>query len=269
KEENEIVDEGSKSSDKPKKAPMIKALFKPLLIVVLLAAVLVATAIALKTAGIIDLTKILPFDALTGGQTQTATAPAPVNPLLEKALAQAQKEKDIKPEIIFFTRTYSNKNGSKTIENQIINMAAKMKGDTNLIEWNATKVSDDIYAVHAIVPVPSKQSKINYIFEVDYIKKTMKPLNTQAKDVLDNLFEIITPKKAPVPKKTAAKTRRYSRTSRKTIQKPVKKIAKPAVKKKVVTPQPADEDEYIYEDEYEDDTELDDYILPGVPAFGN
>ncbi|MEA3306995.1 MAG: hypothetical protein U9Q34_04330 [Elusimicrobiota bacterium] len=262
KSETEISDEGSNSADKAKKPSKLKALARPLITVVLLAAVLVATAIALKKAGIIDFTKMLPFAALTGGQSQT---PAPVQ-VPEKLPPQVKEEKDIKPEIIFFTRTYSNKNGSKTIENQIINMAAQMKADTNLIEWQATKITEGVYAVHAIVPVPSKQSKINYIFEVDYNKKTMKPLNTQAKTVLDNLFKIIKPKKKAAPKKKRARNTRKSSRKKQTYKKPVKKTVKPKVKKPVA-PKPAEDDyEYVYEDEYEDEG---DYILPGVPAFGN
>jgi hypothetical protein len=268
KDKNEIVDEGVKATDKQKKAPFIKALIKPILTVVLLAAVLVATAIALKQTGIIDLTKMLPLPAaLTGGEPKPEPTPA-INPLLEKAISQEPEVKDIKPEIIFFTRTYSNKNGSKTIENQIINTATKMKGDTNLIAWQATKVSEGIYAVYATVPVPSKNSKINYIFEIDYTKKTMKPLNTQAKNILDNLFKIIKPKKKPVQKKRAMKSRKSSRSKR-TSRKPVKKIIKPIAKKPAVKKAAPidDEYEYVYEDEEEDSE--DDYILPGVPAFGD
>ncbi len=263
KEKNEIIDEGEKAKDDPKKESRIKTLIKPLITVVLLAAVLVATAIALKQAGIIDLTKILPLPAaLTGDEPQIEPTPTPINQAQGQDIFAKKEVKDIKPEIIFFTRTYSNKNGSKTIENQIIDNATKMKGDPNLIEWQATKVSEGVYTVHATVPVPSKQTKINYIFEINYNKKTMKPLNTQAKNILDNLFEIIKPKKKAAPKKRAAKSRKSSGTKR-TYKKPAKKsVRKPVVKESV----PDDEYEYVYEDEEEDDFE-DDFILPGVPGL--
>ncbi len=61
--------------------------------VVLLTAVLVATAIALKQTGIIDLTKILPLPAaLTGEESQVEPTPA-INPVLEKAISQAPEIK--------------------------------------------------------------------------------------------------------------------------------------------------------------------------------
>jgi len=61
--------------------------------VVLLTAVLVATAIALKQTGIIDLTKILPLPAaLTGEEPQVEPTPA-INPVLEKAISQAPEIK--------------------------------------------------------------------------------------------------------------------------------------------------------------------------------
>ena len=265
KEKNKIIDEGEKRDEKSKKPSLIKALFKSLLTVILLAAVLVISAIALKQAGIIDLAKILPFTFLTEEKTQTYNT-APASQTVEK---NPLPQRDMNPEIIFFTKTYSNKTGTKNIENQIILIAGKLKGDTDSIEWQANKISGNIYMVNAAVPVPSKQSKIDYDFETDYIEKTVKPLNTQAKNVLDNLIDVIKPKKKPMKSKKRAL--KYGKSSRKkrTYAKSSKKIIKPAAKKPVVKePVPEDDEyEYVYEDVENDETETEQYILPGMPGF--
>ncbi|MCG2726343.1 MAG: hypothetical protein L6420_08875 [Elusimicrobia bacterium] len=252
KEKDKIIDEGEKSDKKLKKTSLVKALVKPLMTIVLLAAILVASAIALKQAGIIDLAKMLPFAYFNGEQTQTDNISS-VSQAIEEKPPQIQEQPDISPEIIFFTRTYSNKTGTKTIENQIISAADKMKGDTNLIEWQAIKIAEGIYTVNASVPVTSAHSKIDYNFETDYIKKTIKPLNAQAKNILDNLFEIIK------PKKKAIKTARTNRASKK----PEPNTKKPIVEKQVIE----DDDEYEYV--YEDEEDSEQYIMPGMPTLGD
>lgn len=249
--EEKTVDD-AKDEPKAKKSNMVKKILKAIFTISLIIAVLAVAAIALKKAGIIDITKILPIPFLTESKSLQITE-LPVQPLLSVKQIPIQQERDLKPEIIFFTKTFSVKNGEKTLENQIIKQAAKEKIDTTLIKWEALKVSEKIYKVNAIAPLP-EGFKITYKFEVDYAAKTIKPMNAQGKTAFDNLSEVIKPKKRlPSKKKTVSRKKR----------KPA-----PAPKKVVVKePEPEidDEYEYIEEEEYDDD----EYMLPGMPGFGD
>lgn len=241
KEENQIVDEGS---DQKGKSPVFKKILKIFLGMILVAGILIAGVIILRNLNIIDLTRFLPSSGQTSVQQTQAPAPVPSEP-------------DITPEVVYFARTFSGKNKTGTLENEILKDAVLKNADANSLHWTAVKSTGPLYSVKASMSVIGGNGTLSYEFEANYANMTLKPANAAAAGVFSGLMSEKPPKppenKKPeraAPKKQAVKTQK-----KKPVQKPKKTVSKPAKKA-----EPVEEYEYVVEE--------DDFLLPGVPMPG-
>ncbi|MEK7721442.1 MAG: hypothetical protein AAB359_03535, partial [Elusimicrobiota bacterium] len=236
----EIADTGSKSS---KIGPTLKKVFRFILTLVLLAAVLLGTVIGLKNFGVFDATKFIPFPlpfvvAPPAQPQQSATAAEQASVAIQEQvqLAAAQpapvQQGDVTPEIIYLARTFKLKPGGLSLENKIYEHAGKAGGNFNRTGWEVRPATEGIFEITAIIP--TKTDNLTYTFLVDRAKKTVLPSNDAGKAAFDALAgeaESKPPRKAS--KKKAG----------------VKQTPRPQAKKAAPKKQAAPEEEYEYVEE--------------------
>ena len=266
----EIADTGSKPS---RIVPALKKIFKFLITLVLLAAVLVGAVIGLKNFGVFDATKFIPFPipfisapaqpqetadaaAQAAGQEQgqqqgqagttapTAEEQEALRKVMSEKAAQEQTplktmQPDVAPEIIYITRTFKLKPAGQILENKIFEHAAKAGGDFSRTGWEVRQAAGGMFEI--VATIPAKTGNLTYTYIVDREKKTVQPSNEAGKAAYDTLG-IETPQQKP-PKKSA---------KQRGAAKPAPKAAaKKAAPKKAAEP----EEEYEYEYVEDDGTE--------------
>ncbi|MBI4656575.1 MAG: hypothetical protein HY746_07505 [Elusimicrobia bacterium] len=287
---DEIKDEGTKA----KKRSVIKVIFKGLLSMILLIGVATTASIALKQAGIFDVTKFvdltqfsrIPFmNFITGKPAAARTEPEPEIPA------------DLSNEVILFAKSYSITPEGPFLEALIQADAREKKTDPDLATWSAAPLAGMSYEVLIKIPMPDMKTQISYAFEVDYDKKIIKPLDEYARKIMDLLAvkkEDLKPANAPsgLPQATAKEGTPAKETHKPMTARPGKgktsKLkgkgkrtpAKTGAKTQALPQKPAkqiqaeDEDyEYVYVDEDEAGAseneqsagEEEEYILPGIP----
>jgi len=214
-----IVDHGSKPS---KIGSFItgffKKLFKLVVTLVLLAAVLLVTVFALKTGGVFDATKFIPFKIpfLTSPASSATGAGAsqafetPKEPAQAQAAAQpqaaaqteAKKEPDVSPEVIYFLRYYAPRAGGPKLEDKITEIAVAAGATYNPANWQAHSTGPDMYEASA--SVPAKGGNVTFTYTVDYAKKTITPSDAQGKAAYDALTKGGAPRKGGKRSKRSA-----------------------------------------------------------------
>ncbi|MGD9642029.1 MAG: hypothetical protein AB7V08_04735 [Elusimicrobiales bacterium] len=239
----------------------LKKVFKLILTLALLAAVLLGTVIGLKTFGIFDATMFIPFPlpfvsapqqpaqaeagALPGGQgaapeqagqpagesAQAAPAAQPVPAAETKSPEQAVQ--DAAPEVTYIARTFKTASGA-SLENRVYDHATKAGGNPNNTAWEVRAAPEGKFEIDAVIP--SRTGKLTYTFLVDRAQKTVSPINDAAMAALAA---------APPARKSAAKKAPAKRPA-------VQKTApKPAPKPAPAAEGTEEEYEYVYEDEIE------------------
>lgn len=275
------ISEPKKEEPKKEAGPSVigkimKLALKGLLAVLLIAGIAVALSLALRSAGIIDITGYIPFippakkaankppeKELFQVQTSTSAPAAEISTQSVSAVPPAQQGKDFSEEAVYFARTYVRPGESKSLETLIIENASAQKLDAKSITWKARKMDENIY--HVFAEFPGKKEPVDYVFEVNYKDKSIRPSNDWAslvmiadadpnapKDVNIKAVPPVSVKGAVRPKKTAKHP------------KAVKTAAKPAAKKEEAkgADKPKEDEEYVYEYEDEGDQE---YLMPGIP----
>ena len=252
-----IVDQGS-----GKKSSRIAGLIKKVFItLILLAAVAVGAAFALKSAGVFDITRFLPFPVPFLSAPQPAETPAPPPFQAGEALPQqgsqratapqpAPAKKDLSPEIIFIGRTFATKASGATLENRIYEDAAGRNGDSNRTTWQVKELPDGMYELDAVIPSLDRASQLVYSYKVDYAKKTVAPLDNMSAKPLGPIL-----KKNQAPRQIKSQMKKARQGAAASKEKQPKPAVNQAVKQvsKQVKGKPAaaadDEYEYVYEDE--------------------
>lgn len=278
-----------------KKKIDIGSFFRPVLKIflslILIAAIAIAASLALRSAGIIDLTVYMPFIPPAKKAKNEISDNNSVTPPLVSNAAQGLEVsttavlpviKDLSEEVIYFVRTYVKEGGDKTIENIVIEHAQKNKLDSNAITWKASKMTDEIYNVFA--EFSTEKMPVHYLFEVDYKNKKIRPANDLAGYIIGPDEGMDLAKKQSLDKKTVTdndshKKSEFLPANKKAAVKNRTKSGSKKAKKKVVKSLPlqekktedkknntnlkeTDEEEYVYE--YEDDGEQE-YLMPGIP----
>ena len=244
-----IVDKGS-SGVASMLSGIVKKLPRIIVTLVLLASVPVVAAFVLRQLGILDVTRALPFRIpFLHAPPEKRAAGAPVPQPSQQADAvptpapAASPEKDLSPEIIYIGRTFSLKAGGSTLENKIQEDAAAQNGDFNKTVWQVGKIRDGVFELTGAVPVSGGAEQLTYRYEVDYVRRTVTPLNGTAQKPMNALIrekDLSERTQAPRIGKTgkvpgaAADAKRPKQTAKR-------------VKAKVTAPD--DEYEYAYEEE--------------------
>jgi len=270
----EATDQGSsgKASKFAAIGGILKKIFKLLITLVLLTAVLGVAAYALKNYGIFDVTKFLPFqvpylsstqteapgeagqastaanaqafpqsgearpaDQTAAQGTQAQTKPAVEAPATPQA---APAKKDLSDEIIYIGRTYALKADGSTLENMIEKDAAAKRGDFNRITWEVKEMADGMFQLSGHVPLTGKSGQVVYSYQVDYARKSVKALDEMSKKPLDALI------KGPASLKPA-QTKKGRAAAGAKQPRPAAKSAKAAKAK----PAADEEYEYVYEED--------------------
>jgi len=250
----ENIDEKPKSKISTFLLKIIKVIFKIVFVIILVAAIIGVTIFALKQADIIDLTKFIPLVYFSQkGQNQTQENPQEVFSSTQNVVSSSQSiisvqnvepPKDLSDEVIYFSRTYTPNNGNISIENSILSIAKKNKWKTQAISWEAKLKEGSIYSVNCIIP--SRKGKNEFLFEIDYTAKNIKPINELAKYALDNLIPIKQEKKA---NKTKQNKKSYT-----------------PPKKEIKNEEQGEDEEYVYEYVDEDEANKEqEYVMPGIP----
>ena len=248
----EIVDQGGSKSSKIGSA--VKKLFKLLLTLALLAAVLLGAVIGLKRAGVFDATVYIPFPVPFAGASAAKEQPAPeafsAQPAQPQAGAQpaaqpagqpaAQPEvqaqaktPDLSPQIIYFTRTYHATPSGPNLENKISEISAAAGGDYGQVNWQVKQGGDGIFEIAAMIP--SKTGDLAYTFIVDYNKKSLLPADDAGKAAFAALS---------APARRAKASGRVKKQPAAAKARPKKAAAKGSKAAKT-----ADEYEYVYEED--------------------
>ncbi len=252
-----IVDHGSRGKSSGL-GGLIKKIFGFLFILVALAAILGGGIFALKAFGGPDFTSALPFmSAIFGEALGESKTELPAQPLatqgVEAAGSTAQSpqapspaqaapaKKDLTPEIIYFGRSYSPKQGAGTLENKIFEDAVFKKGNFNKTAWQARELPNGMFELAANIPLLGNTGQLSYRYEVDYANKSIRPLDAMAQKPLDAL---ISPKQV---KAAPAKGRKKSSPPALKAKPAAKRGAAPAAAKPAATDD--EEYEYVYEDE--------------------
>ena len=258
----EIVDQGS-SGTASMIFGIIKKILKPIILLILLAALSGGAVFALKYFGIFDVTKFLPFPVpfLSAPQAvetpapepfQTGEAQAPQATQPAPSLQAAALKKDLSPEIIFIGRTFAAKAGGTTLENKIYEDAVTRKGDFNSTTWQVKELPNGMFELNAVIPLLDKTGQLIYSYEVDYAKKNVQPLDDASAKPLD---AILKENKLPRQNKGQNNMGRQVNKAPALKGKQPKAAAKPAAKQgtkqiKGKTAAAADDEyEYVYEDE--------------------
>ncbi|MDO8802836.1 MAG: hypothetical protein Q7R35_00250 [Elusimicrobiota bacterium] len=244
--------------------PMLKKVFKLIVTLVLLVAVLLGAVIMMKNLGVFDATKFIPFPLPFTGAKPAQQEPAaefeqktpaqqpeqketpppageqkPEQPQAIKDQAQqkaAQQDAAATPEIIFITRTYKLKPAGQILESKIDAHSAKAGGNYSRVKWEVRPASEEgTFEIDAIIP--AKTGSLTYTFLVDRAKKSVSPSNEDGKAAFNALA-------GDAAKKPSAK----NPAKQKAAVKPAAKPKKAAGKKKVA---PEEEYEYVEEDESE------------------
>ena len=248
-----ITDQGS-SGKTSKLIAVMKKIVRLLLTLVLLAAVLGGAAFYLKQFGVFDVTKFLPFRIPYLSSPQAEPEIAAPQPFPEEAQAVAKEtgqtgeaqqapaeppKKELSPEIIYIGRTYTAKPGGETLENMIYRDAAVRKGDFNKTTWQVKELSGSMFELDGVMPLKDNSGQLVYRYEVDYARKSVKPLDGMSKKPMDALLNV---RAAAQPDRSKTKKGRKAAgaATRPAAAKPAK--AKPA-------PPADDEYEYVYEEE--------------------
>ncbi len=272
--------------------PVFKTVLKAVLSIILAAGIGIAMSLALRSAGIIDLTVYMPFvppakKAKNEGGSKNITPPPVSQPSqgVEVSTASASSaSKDLSDEAVYFVRTYIKEGTDKTIENLVIEHAQKSSLDSKAITWRAQKMTEDNYNVFA--EFPGGKMPVYYLFEVDYKNKKIRPSNDLAGYIIE-ADEGTAPPKQSLDKKTVVVNEpqkkaenpqsgkvspKKAKTKTKNIHGENKQAVKPAQEKKAEEKKPetkpeskpkeSDEEEYVYE--YEDEGEQE-YLMPGIP----
>ncbi|PKM97710.1 MAG: hypothetical protein CVU79_06855 [Elusimicrobia bacterium HGW-Elusimicrobia-3] len=243
----------------------LKKVFKLILTLVLLVAVLLGAVIGLKTFGIFDATVFIPFplpfvsapqqsEPAGAGELQEGAAPEqPGQPAADGTQAAAEQQpateaeikaqeeaarqqaaKDAAPEITYITRTFKPDASGASLENKVYAHATKAGGNPNSTAWEVRTAPEGMFEIDAVIP--SRTGNLTYTFVVDRARKSVAPVNDAAKAAFAP--------PPPVRKKAARKP---------AVRRPA--APKPAVK---AAPKPApvpieagEEYEYVYEDELE------------------
>lgn len=244
---------------------IFKIIFKSILVLILILAIAGVTIFALKQAEIIDLTKFIPIPFISSSnkentsenqnQTQTQEIVKSTENIISISTptpgptkVSEEKPKDLSEEVVYFTRTYTPDEKGISLENSIISIAKKYRWKYQAISWQGKMKENNIYSI--ICELPTKKGKANFLFEVDYSSKTIKPLNNYAKLALDSLT---------IKKQLSEKTEKNNIKSSKKSQK--------NTKKEDIKSKQSEDEEYVYEyvDEDEVKPQEQEYILPGVP----
>lgn len=260
KNPEEMVDQGGKSSKAGAAiVKLCKVAFKGILTVVLLAAVLAGAVIGLKTSGIFDATRFIPFQLpFLAGPAQTPAAPPAPLAAAKPATSQAQqpqaaqgaapaeqpkaeeKEPQIAPEIVYFIRNYKLRPNGASLEDTIYADAAKTGGASSGLSWKVRSTGKDTYEVKALVP--SSGGQASYGYSVDYAAKQILPIDESGKTA----FEAMIQENNVATKRAAPKSRGKAAARRQQAKAPAQHSKKaPAAAKGA----PADEYEYVYEDD--------------------
>ena len=189
-----ILDQGKKSSKiGGMLGTVVKKFFKFVMTIALLAAVALVSVIGLKTAGVFDATKFIPFPlpfiTKTAPAAEKAAEAVPQAPAQEQPAPdlkqEAPKEADISPEIVYFARNYTAAPGGARLEDKISEITAAAGGTYNPANWQTNKSGPDMYETAAVIPV--KGGKITFTFIVDYAKKSLIPADPTGKAAFDAL----------------------------------------------------------------------------------
>ncbi|GAB4029395.1 MAG: hypothetical protein Fur0012_03700 [Elusimicrobiota bacterium] len=255
---------------------IMKIALKVILSVLLIAGIFIALSLALRSAGIIDVTGYMPFippakkaankaseKELFQVQPSTFALQAEISTQSVSAESVVQQGKDLSEEVVYFARTYVRPKESKSLENLIIENAVAQKLDAKSITWKARKMDENVY--HVFAEFPGKKEPVDYVFEVNYKDKSVRPSNDWASLVMiadadPNAPKDVAIKAVPaVSVKGAAKAKKGSKQ-----RKASKPVTKPAAKKEETKPadKPKEDEEYVYE--YEDEGEQE-YLMPGIP----
>lgn len=251
-----IEDTGSNRSSKL--AGLFKKLFKFLVTLLLLGAVLLGGVIFLKKFNIFDATAFVPFplpfigaeapaqpaeQPAAEGQLPPELAQAAKDQAAQSAQAPAQAQpRDLSPEIVYFTRTYKPSPSGPSLEDKLADMAMAEGADYAKVDWKVKLGTENIYEISAVMPI--KGGSVTYTFVADYAKKTLMPGDARGTAVLDALLGKPYPSKTVKPAKGQPQGRRKAPQVKR--QAAAAKRAAPAAKKAA----PAeDEYEYVYEDE--------------------
>lgn len=189
-----ILDQGKKSSKiGGMLGSVVKKFFKLVMTIALLAAVALVSVIGLKTAGVFDATKFIPFPlpfltkpapAAEKPAEAAPEAPAQGQPAPEMK-QEAPKEADISPEIVYFARNYTAAPGGARLEDKISEITAAAGGTYNPANWQTNKSGPDMYETAAVIPV--KGGKITFTFIVDHAKRTLLPADPTGKAAFEAL----------------------------------------------------------------------------------
>ena len=253
----EIVDQAPKVSAMAKIGPVLKKVFKGVMTLALLAAVLLGAVIMLKNLQIFDATGFLPFklpfvayesaqpaeDPAAQAQAQ-ADADAQAKALAAmaaeegKPAAQAQPEPmpERAPEVIYFTRTFKLRADGPSLEDKISEHSAKAGGDYNRASWQVKQAVPGIYEIAGVVP--SKAGDLLYTFTVNLDEKVLTPADDPGKAAYAALAAASAPK--------AGARKKGARGAARQDAKPQPKKAAP---KKVTPAASEDEYEYVYEED--------------------
>ncbi len=279
------ADNQKKESVPSDKGKVVKLILKTVFGIILFVGILIALSLALRSAGIIDITRYIPFippakkamnkdmkEDIFKSQPSTSTIPVDVSTMSTKAEGMMSTGKDLSEEVVYFVRNYIKTGGSKSLETLIIENAASQKLNDKAISWKARKMDEDNYMAFAEFPGPKEP--VAYIFEVNYKNKTIRPSNNFAAIVMVAEHDNNMPKS--LEKVVDAKSKKNTirnRTVKKTKKQPIssKLKTKQSSKKELnsVEDQKAKndnkkEEEYIYE--YEDEGEQE-YLMPGIPKI--
>lgn len=277
-----IMDQGSKKSSLGAMfgslvsgiGSIIKKLLKIIMTLVLLAAVALVAAIALKNAGVFDASAFIPPNINIPFLTAPAKKAEAASELPGEAVAQmaemegrqagAQPEAkpaapvapDVSPEVIYFARYYTASPGGPKLEDKISEITIAAGGAYSAASWQAKKTGLNLYEAAAVIPV--KGGNITFTYLVDYAKKTLLPADPTGKSAFDALNKTAPAKKAGRKSKKQGLKKAAAPEAKETAAaggvkaqpKPAgaKAAAKPAAGTKKVTA-PEEEFEYVYEEE--------------------
>jgi hypothetical protein len=185
---------------------------------------------------------------------QEGAPPAPV---------QAEPARtDLSPEIIIIGKAFAAKEGGTNLETRIYEDAAIRKGDFKKTTWQVKELPAGMFELNAVIPAKNGSSRLIYSYEIDYAKKTVKPLDEASAKPLDALLKGT---KSPKQKRSLIKKnhqgtntlksrqpRPVAKSAAKPAAKPVEKpVEKPATIQIDEPPAAATDEEYkyVYEDE--------------------
>lgn len=256
----EVVDKGT-SGRTSGKTGVIKKIFKFVITLILLAAAAGGAAFALKHFGVFDVTKVLPFPvpflsapkpAGTPEPFQAGQAPTTPQEAQQAPAPQAEPAKtDLSPEIIFIGRTFAATTGGPTLENKILENAAARKGDPNKAAWQSKELPNGMFELSAVIPLMDGKGQLSYNYEVDYARKTVKPLDDESAKPLDAILkENQAPRQAKAQMKKGRQGAGAASPGGKRPRPAAKRAGKRAGQAKEKPAAAAeDEYEYVYEDE--------------------